>query len=287
MKDLVSYKSALIAMVSSLLLLGAGCSLFGNSSLKCKTDTDCAPDICAGQTIVTNACQENTCVTTTTQCEGDQICVQDGSEIQCEVPLKATPDAKPSISCSSNSDQMKVTGHNAFNPSTYTCATDCPEGFICKLGTCTCEEEAKKKVKCEEPIFINNWDTASLPLFYEVPPVTFDELAEIAAGTEHDFKMSDDVQIEALAYIESNIPFPNTQFTVEPADDPFVVRGTYCANRHYEGPLGLDIEANWLFRDPNPDNVCGWGNPDSFDGVLVVCLQDLLEWYESYLVIST
>ncbi len=137
-------KSIALAFLLCVIVV-SGCT--GNPSSQCTEDADCGETICTDSmtAISTPTCVNGACLTNTADCELNQLCVQDSGGVQCQ---NKTEQNLPKLSCSMNAATLKATGTNPYNPATFMCQDDCPQGTFCDAASCACDD--KKKISCYE-----------------------------------------------------------------------------------------------------------------------------------------
>jgi len=201
-------------------------------------------------------------------CPADSYCSED---CYCE--------DKVEISCSGNTDDTILNGENIFDQRIEMCADDCPGGYDCN-AQCVCEERPRNP--CPDPVFTTNY-------FRNAPPVDYDfvTLADMWLDDPGSLlDLGDTINITAYEHVDySNgvsyfIPFPEVQLTRIPNTENLAQYGAYCVNDYYEGPVSLDINLNWLSR---PEVACIWGGAEGFEGVLTVCPEDVINWFNAVL----
>jgi hypothetical protein len=182
---------------------------------------------------------------------------------------------KEEISCSRNTDDFNSSGTNQFDQRTKRCADDCPGGFDCN-AQCICEE--RPRGPCPEPVFTTNY-------FGGAPPVDFDfetlyDMWLDDPGSLLD--LGDTITITAYEHYRDGgfyyIPFPEMQLTLIPNPDNEYIEqyGAWCVNDYYEGEKALDINLKWLTR---PEETCIWGGREPDEGVLTVCPEHIIDWF--------
>lgn len=243
----------------------------------CVEDKECGQTYCGQNNVkIANSCVDGFCQEEKTNCvEEGKLCLQDSSGVRCVFE----PEDKPKMSCSDNTRNIRVLPTNPFNWRLFDCSDDCPQGYTCNTDTCLCEGAP---FSCEKPFFAHNWDTdgqAIINAFFDVKSwddihtftdQEFEELGSYVAIPAFNYYVDRDVR--AANYY---MPFPEEQWDLFPADE----KGYPCANEYYAGAKGLDIEGRWIDQT---QIGCGWGGPTAFGGIMVVCTEDLIEWFDEY-----
>jgi hypothetical protein len=270
-------KAESIIKISILLLviaIIAGCNQTKpiSSGKDCKSNQDCGGDYCSEnfRKLVRQSCVGGHCVEEVTECEDSDICVQDSTGVECK---PKDFDVKRNLPCTENSKNtfLDFQGLNRYNPADHICMDDCPAGFNCNAD-CICE--------CPPPIFTSN--------YFDPPVIThdFDPLyAQYQADRGSLLDIPGTVTITAYDHVFGNvsfyIPFPEVQLILVPNPDNEYIEqyGAYCVNDYYEGERALDIDLDWYDR---PEQTCIWGGKEGFEGVLTVCPEDLVRWFDAY-----
>jgi len=242
----------------SLLLLSA-CK---PSSPVVSTSTPSTPD--AEQPV----CEQNA------DCERGEICVKDSRGARCELP------APQQFACASNTVQTQLTSTNAFDPSVASCADDCAPNQVCNALTCVCESTL-----CNPPQYIR---LSNQPMVQDAKAqydeVTLQDLENMSSDDRTAFsRQKGDVLISSFEYYLNrnvtsdryDVPYPRDQFTLEPASPD----GVPCANEHFDAKSAVEVDGASL-NGPTID--CGWGSPDVFEGLLIICPAQLLDWFDAY-----
>jgi hypothetical protein len=185
---------------------------------------------------------------------------------------------KEEISCNENTDDTDTFGENIFSETTERCADDCPRGSLC-TGQCICNE-----YECPDPVFTTNyWGDAPLVDF------DFEFLYSLwLANPRSLLELGDEVDITAYEHYRDGgfyyIPFPEVQLTLVPnPDNEYITKEgweAYCVNDYYDGEKALDIYFELLTRQDK--ETCYWGGTVGFEGVLTVCPELLLDWFDAY-----
>jgi len=307
------------AIKVTLLMLLVVLVIAGCSGKKCEIDSDCGVASCSEnqRKALNQICVDGRCEITTTECDDSEVCVADSLGVRCETADPDTGKAR--MSCSDNTDTFSIMGLNAYNPTIYICGDDCaadsyctnecyceekaeiscswnsddaesrgenyfdqrtemcgddcPGGYDCN-PQCICEE--RPRPPCPEPV---------LNTYYlrDAPPVDFDfdTISEVMfddPGLLLDFGAT----INIPAYLHERdgvfymIPFPEEQLTRVPFAGYVLQFGAYCVDDWYEGAKALDINLRWFIE---PKRTCYWGPVESFEGVLTVCPETVIDWY--------
>jgi len=243
----------------------------------CEIDRDCGPSSCdyQNQEAIKISCQEGKCAKEVEECKENKACLLDSKGARCETP----PLEKDKLPCTTNTSQMRVTGQNIYNTTFYECSDDCPLGFKCGADTCLCEEDT---ISCEEPLFAFNWEQDTISAIQALFDVY--NYADLEGKSEEELKaLGSYVAIPAFKYyVERDvkaksyiIPFPEDQFELLPASPKHVP----CANEYYSAGQARDMYSQMISR---PKIDCGWGGPTSFQGLLVICIEELTEWLDNH-----
>ena len=287
---------------------------------KCDQDTECAGAFCSEnfREVVIPTCVEGRCQDIATECADSEICVADSLGVRClpkdPITNKAilscanntinpgllpfnpegyvcgddcpedsfcNPDCicvlKETLSCSENTDDFLDFGLSLFDQKTNMCMDDCPLGFDCIVG-CVCEE-----YNCPDPVFTDN--------YFDPPPIdaSYDDLM-LTWLEDPDSLFSwigDTINISAYQHVRDGviyyIPFPEEQLTLIPNPKNKLIHEEgwegYCVNDYYDGDEAMDIDYQWLSR---PIQGCVWGGTAGFEGVLTVCTEIMIDWFEAY-----
>jgi hypothetical protein len=183
---------------------------------------------------------------------------------------------KVEVSCSENTAETVSFGQNYFDVVSEICADDCPDGMLCD-NTCYCEEYYFP------PKFTSS--------YFNPPEVTHDfyELLNMWLDDPANFysELGNSITITAYEHTRDGsfhyIPFPEIQLVLvpNPDNDLIIEEGwdSYCVNDYYDGEEALDIDFELLKRR---NETCYWGGKEGFEGVLTVCREDLISWFETY-----
>lgn len=205
-------------------------------------------------------------------CPADSYC---GGDCYCE--------KKEEISCSGNTDDSDLFGTNLFDQKTNRCANDCPGGFDCN-AQCICEE--RPRPPCPDPVYTTNYFGGAPTVDYD-----FDTLLDMWLDDPGILlELGDTINIPAYEHYRKKgeawegpyfIPFPEVQLTLipNPNNDYIEQYGAWCVNDYYEGDEALDIDYIWLTR---PEQTCIWGGTEGSEGVLTVCPEDIIDWFNEY-----
>jgi len=306
----------ILGILAGMALL-VGCSPFFGK--KCEIDGDCGGDFCSenSRKTISSTCVDGRCQDISTECAETEICVADSRGVRClpkdPITNKAilscgnnttmpgfipfnpagyvcgddcpadqycNPDCicvlREKRSCSDNTDNVEVFGINIFDPTTEMCKDDCPFGFDC-INDCVCEE-----YDCPDPVFTTNY-------WGDAPPVdaSFDDLMDLWLEEMLFDHIGNMVNITAFDHVRDGenyiIPFPEVQLSLVPNPDNKLITepgwGGYCVNDYYDGDEAMDIDYEWLSR---PIQSCVWGGTTGFEGVLTVCTEILIDWFEAY-----
>jgi hypothetical protein len=239
---------------------------------KSDIDLDCGGDYCSENfsKIVRSTYVDGKCVEEVTECDQSEICVADSTGVECEVRELAK------LSCSENSKNtyLDPLGKNIFDKAFHICGDDCPVGFDCN-AQCICE--------CPAPVFINTYFT---PI---QPDLDFDTLYDQwEADRGNLLDIVGTINISAYDHIRDGVsyylPFPEVQLELIPNPDNEYIHKegweAYCVNDYYDGEEALDIQLQLLMKPK--DQTCDWGGTTGFEGVLTVCPEDLVDWFDTY-----
>jgi len=184
---------------------------------------------------------------------------------------------KEEISCSGNTDDSDLFGTNLFDQKFNRCADDCPGGFDCN-AQCICDE--RPRPPCPDPVFTSNYFGGAPLVDYD-----FDTLLDMWLDDPGSLlDLGDTINITAYEHERGGvfyfIPFPEVQLEriPNPNNDYIEQYGAYCVNDYYEGPEALDVDLIWLTR---PEKTCIWGGAESFEGVLTVCPEHIIDWFNA------
>jgi hypothetical protein len=260
-----------ISVLLAAVILIAGCTpgkgfLTGKKS---DIDLNCPGDYCSENfrkvVRVTNV--DGKCVEEVTECDSSEICVADSTGVECEPKIIDLP-------CSQNSKNVYLDplDKNSYDPAIHICQDDCPAGFTCN-AECICE--------CPEPVFTDPYLT---PI---QPDLDFDSLYNSWKANRADLlDIKGTINISGYRHVrdgvEYYIPFPEVQLLLvpNPNNDYIEQFGGWCVNDYYEGDEALEIELlAWLER---PEQACIWGGRASFEGILTVCPEHLVDWFDAY-----
>jgi hypothetical protein len=200
-------------------------------------------------------------------CPADKYCTAD---CYCE--------DKQEISCSENTEDAEQRGTNLFSDVMFRCGDDCPIRYGCN-DACICEE-----IICPEPIWTDN--------YFHPPAIDgdFEELMEIALQDPWIFfdYFGDSMDVSGYFHTRDGeiyfIPFYEVQLTLRPnPKNEYITKDgweAWCVNDFYEGEEALDIDLNWLDK---PIETCEWGGRESYEGVITVCTEIMIEWFEYFI----
>lgn len=277
------------AGVAAFVLVGAGCGPSADTgtvkssptaprALECQTDEDCGFSACSIRNIRSPRCVDKSCQVVETECDEGKVCVQDSRGVKCADALPAAPPEKPAMSCNLNSNTLQVTGVNAFNDSWFSCGADCPKGYTCDIKTCLCEEDPDPGAPqgcADEPLFAYSSDTAGIKglkdNYEEFTTLGLDVLG--AQDKEDYIEEGKKVIVPAYNRGKKYFPFPKEQFAIREASPNHVP----CANEFYDSFAGIDINRT-VVASPGD---CGFGPTGVMDGYLLLCPEDLFDWYDS------
>lgn len=264
----------IISVLFAAVFLFAGCFPISGprTGKKSDIDLDCGGDYCSENfsKIVRSTYVDGKCVEEVTDCDHSEICVADSTGVECEVRELAQ------LSCSENSKNtyLDPQGKNIFDTAFHICGDDCPVGFDCN-DQCICE--------CPDPDFTNNYFT---PI---QPSLDFDTLFDqYKADRASILETVGTINISAYDNVRDGvsyyIPFPEVQLILIPNPDNEYIHQegweAYCVNDYYDGDKALDINPNWLTKQKN--ETCFWGGKEGFEGVLSVCPEHLIDWFDEY-----
>jgi hypothetical protein len=275
------------------------------------------------QKVISPTCVGGRCEDASTECDESEVCVADSLGVRCETADPDTGKArfscsdntdtfsimginaynptiyicgddcavdsyctndcyceeKVEISCFGNSDDAELRGENIFDQRTEMCGDDCPGGHDCNTQ-CICEE--RPRPPCPDPVFTSNY-------FGDAPQVDYDvdtllEMWLDDPGSLLD--LGDTINITAYEHERGgafyHIPFPEVQLShiPNPNNEYIEQYGAYCVNDYYDGDEALDVNLKWLKR---PEKTCIWGGVETFEGVLTVCPEFIIDWFNAIL----
>lgn len=270
-------KTTSIIIVSVLLagvFLIAGCIPIAGPKTPKKSDVDldCGGDYCSENfsKVVRVNNVDGKCVEEVTECEKHEICVADSTGVECEIRELAK------LPCSENSKNtfLDPDGDNEFDPDFYICSDDCPVGFNCN-NQCICE--------CPEPVWTDPYWNAIQP--DEDFDYFLNEWRTNREGLLDTQNIQGTINISGYRHerdgVTHYIPFYEMQLQlVENPDNEYIPQfGAWCVNDYYEAGLAMNLEHKWLNR---PKQTCIWGGRPSFEGVLTLCPEDLVSWFDAY-----
>lgn len=186
---------------------------------------------------------------------------------------------KEEVSCNENTVETEAFGENIFDVVQEMCGDDCPGGSLCN-NQCLCEEFYY------DPIFTNN--------YFQLQPIEvthdFYDLLNMWLDDPDNFntKLGNEIIITAYEHSRDgnihHIPFPEVQLVlVKNPDNEYITKegwNAWCVNDYYDGEEALDIDLNLLTRQDK--QTCYWGGKEGFEGVLTVCREHIIYWFEAY-----